>query len=727
MNYKTNNLSVDGLKRRQLLSGTLAALSTKLLGLGSMAPSEAGAADSVPSIVFDPAFEIWTFRNEVFQAVLRMNRSTGTLQLDEVRLFVPNEVWRLPARGESFPVTVELEMANGAQVGSSRTFSVVGQEIVDLERGGRGLALELLDDAGVLGMSLRFDIHPGQPVLRHQAKITNRLARPIHVRKANFLAWEFADEAAQFDAFAVHQWVLVPREANFEPVEMPLAAGGPGMVLATGSGGAHCAWLALKDKKQRGLFAGLEFNGRAEFAVRQANDRVTWSARVMNLDHPLPAGESMTLPAAFLGIFHGDWDEAGYRTQRYVEAAVAPALPDDNFPYVAWDSWGYLEEINEAILRANARIAADLGMELFIVDLGWARSLGDWEADPEKFPSGLRALSDYVHELGMKFGLHFAFSEADPASGVLQRNADWTSSETYNFHGGESICLGHRPVRDWIIEQGVAMVNRYRVDWVLQDGQTLVKECSKTTHTHLPSDSNWANSEEGLDIIVSEIRRRTGVVWENCANGGSMMTFKMARNYVTSITNDASGSLGSRQGAYGATYPFSPRFADRYMSDQELDEYTTRSFMFGGPWIFMNRLERLSPESLALAKREIAIYKSIRPVIRDGRVTRLTGRPGVGRVDAIQSYHAGRDEAVIIVAREDAPADQFTLKCRDLVASRRYLVSFESAAAVYPMTGEQLMTVGVPVSLPGRRSAEIVYVEPADRPTGLASFRRTRR
>lgn len=727
MSYKTKTLSFGELKRRQLLRGALAALSTNLLRFEGIAPQAAQAVSSTPTIVFDPAFQVWTLRNEVFQAVLRMNRTNGALQLDEMRNLATNEVWRLAFQGESFPVTVDLEMADGLRVGSSRTFSVVGQEVVHLERGGLGLALELLDDAGVLGMLLRFDIYPGQPVLRHQAKITNRLARPIQVRKADFLAWEFSGEMAQFDAFGVHQWVLVPREANFEPVEMPLASNGPGMVLATGSGGTHCAWLAVKDRKQRGLFAGLEFNGRAEFAVRHANDRVTWSAQVMKLDHPLPAGGSMTLPPAFVGVFHGDWDEAGYRTQQYLEAAIAPPLPDNDFPYIAWDSWGYRQEINEDLLRANARIAADLGMELFVVDLGWARSLGDWEADPVKFPSGLRALSDYVHDLGMKFGLHFAFSEAAPESRMLQSNEDWTSSENYHFHGGESICLGHHPAREWIIEQGVAMINRYRVDWVLQDGQTLVKECTKTTHTHLPRNSNWANSEDGLDIIVSEITRRTGVVWENCANGGSMMTFKMARNYVTSITNDASGSLGSRQGAFGATYPFSPRFADRYMPDQQLDEYTTRSFMFGGPWIFMNRLEQLSPESLDLAKREIATYKLIRPLIRSGRVAHLTGRPAAGNIDAIQSYHAGRDEAVVIVVREDAPSDQFVLKCRDLTPSQSYLVSFETARAVYAMTGAQLMGVGVPVPLPSRRAAEIVYIEPANRPAGLSSFRVARR
>ncbi len=721
MNNKTRELQNDGLERRQVLSmGSRAALwhfATKMIGIGGIVGLggtrvRAGDLEAV-SLSFEPAFQSWTLRNEVFQAVLRLNRGNGALQLDEVRNLVTNEVWRLPTGVGSFPVAVELE--GGQRLSAGTGLVLTGQSITELERGGRALTLEFSPEEAGLGLSVQFDVYPGQPVLRHQVTIVNQLGRTVQVKKVNFLAWEFSDEGARYDAFAVHQWVLVPREANFDPEEVRLVPGGPGMVISTGSGGAYCAWLAWRDAQQRGLFVGLEFNGRADLSVRQGIDRLTLAAQVRTLDHPLKAGASMLLPAALLGVFHGDWDEAGYRTQRYVEAAIAPALPDNNFPYVAWDSWGYLEAIDEAILRRNAKIAAELGMELFIVDLGWARSLGDWTPDPEKFPSGLRALSDYVHELGMKFGLHFAFSEADPASPVLQKNADWTSSETYNFHGGESICLGHQPARDWIIEQAVNLVRTYRVDWLLQDGQTLVKECSKSTHTHHPGDSNWANSEEGLDIIVSEVRRRTGVMWENCANGGSMMTFKMARNYVTSITNDASGSLGSRQGAYGATFPFPPRFADRYMPDQQIDEYTTRSFMFGGPWIFMNRLPDIAPLDLAVAKREIAVYKAMRAAIRDGRVSHLTARPAVGRVDAIQSYDAGRDTAVAIVTREAASENQFTLVWRGLVPSQLYQVRFETARTRFVMSGEQLMRAGMPVSLPGQRSAEIVYLEPAGR------------
>ncbi len=77
-----------------------------------------------------------------------------------------------------------------------------------------------------------------------------------------------------------------------------------------------------------------------------------------------------------------------------------------------WNSWGYQSSISEPVLRKAAQTAASLGVEVFVVDYGWARMLGDWREDPAKFPSGLRALSNYVRSLGMKFGLHFALVHA---------------------------------------------------------------------------------------------------------------------------------------------------------------------------------------------------------------------------------------------------------------------------------------------------------------------------
>ena len=68
-------------------------------------------------------------------------------------------------------------------------------------------------------------------------------------------------------------------------------------------------------------------------------------------------------------------------------------------------------------MRAEIDGAAALGAELFVLDAGWyagtgrngagdfTSGLGSWQVDRARFPSGLRALRDYAHDRGMKFGI----------------------------------------------------------------------------------------------------------------------------------------------------------------------------------------------------------------------------------------------------------------------------------------------------------------------------------
>ena len=508
------------------------------------------------------------------------------------------------------------------------------------------------------------------------------------------------------------QWAVVPRDLDFETLQFPLNGNGTPLLIDSGAHGAKVSWLALRDPANHGIFAGWEFNGRSAASVQDVESAhaIVFTAPINSLNHPVAGGASFDMPAAFLGFYQGDWDEAGYRTQRFVEASLARPAPDlQRFPYMSWDSWGFQEQFDETILRNNAQLAANLGVELFIVDLGWARQIGDWYADPAKFPSGLRAFSDYVHSLGMKFGLHITPAEVSPTSPVFLANPDWASTENDNYFNSVSICLSNEPARKWLVYQIVRVIDDYNVDWLLQDGENMVKSCDKATHTHDPLDSNYANSVQGIDSVVEQVLAlRPAISWENCENGGNMMTFKMVQNYVTSIANDASGALGSRQGAFGATYPFSPRFVDRYSPEPPVTPYNTQSYMFGGPWHLMTPLDSLTPDQLSFAAWEIAAYKSSRGQIRDGKVFHLTAAPADGRIDAIESSFLGRD-LLAIVTREGGDADTFTVKFRGAATGAVYDVRFQNDARIFTLTGAQLAADGVLVNLPDPQSSEIVY------------------
>jgi alpha-galactosidase len=657
----------------------------------------------------------WVLSNGIIQATFAYT-AQNTFQFESLKDLRNGETWQAANQLASSPIRfASAEEAVDAYI----PLNLISQSVQRIA-GGKGLRQTIVFDEqdGAFRISLSLEIYERQPVLRYSTVVQNVSGNSQRIRMADMLSWNFASPESDYRMLRVNQWSVLPPARNFEPRESLVPADGTREYIHSGAGAPECGWLAIRKGNNRGLIAGWEFDGKTEASVRYrpGQRRLQLSAQIERLNRQLEPLEEFQVPAAFVGLFEGDWDEAGHRTQRFVEAVLAKPLPSDAaFPYVVWDSWGYQTEINEAILRRNAEVAAKLGAELFIVDLGWARAIGDWRDDPVKFPNGLRALSDYVHSLGMKFGLHIAPAEVMEDAPVVRANPDWLSTEMYSYFGAKSLCLSHKPAQEWVVREVVRLIDEYNVDWLLQDGEHMVKQCSRRDHSHDPDDSNYSNAVEGLNAVLDAVQKqRPRTAWENCANGGSMMTFNMVKYYVTSITNDASGALASRQAVYGATYPFPTRYTDRYMPEQPTDTYTTRSYMFGGPWIFMNKLADLTPEQQALAASEIRLYKSLRGQVSRSKVYHLTPMPDAGQVDALAAHDAAADRMVVVVTRDQAPSSQFALKLQGLAPQRNYRVWMEEDRAIYAMTGEQLMTTGVNVVFRSARAAEIVYVEPLE-------------
>jgi hypothetical protein len=56
--------------------------------------------------------------------------------------------------------------------------------------------------------------------------------------------------------------------------------------------------------------------------------------------------------------------------------------------------------------------AKQLGLEMFHVDAGWFRDVGDWYPNLPKFPHGLAYMADAAHKQGMRFGLWVDWTQA---------------------------------------------------------------------------------------------------------------------------------------------------------------------------------------------------------------------------------------------------------------------------------------------------------------------------
>ena len=129
---------------------------------------------------------------------------------------------------------------------------------------------------------------------------------------------------------------------------------------------------------------------------------------------------------------------------------------------MGWNSYDYYDTtVNEEQVRANAAYLAehlkDAGYEYVVVDIEWyAKKAGSQrntyqyipyselaideysrlQPDPERFPSsaggtGFKALADYVHSLGLKFGIHImrGIPRIAAHTHMAVKKTDWTANQ----------------------------------------------------------------------------------------------------------------------------------------------------------------------------------------------------------------------------------------------------------------------------------------------------------
>lgn len=599
------------------------------------------------------------------------------------------------------------------------------------------LAVTLEDSSGRLRLVRHFELFPGHAFVRTWATVEltradtgEHSSNPPLIDGVVFLDLAVAS-SGPLTMLHVEQFSWPYHKDFFSPRQIPLISNLAPYELRMGSFPAHysaptsCAWAALRagppdsDAETpgggQGLVAGIEFNGKSRLRAWRTLTAACLESTIDDLAHPLRAGEPFEVPAVFIGCYQGDWDEAGFRTQRFAEAHVHPALPDEHYPWAQYDSWGYGQEIDEAQQLAVLDRCAELGIELAVLDLGWARTIGDWRPDPVKFPRGLRPIAERAHELGMKFGVHVAIAQMALDAPAAQAHPEWLVYTGDDYFGAGAICLGHTPCRQWLIDSLVCLVAEEKLDYILQDGEDVVKRCTRSDHTHAPGDSNYANSTAGLDRVIEAVRAaHPHLVWENCEDGGCMMTYRMARLYHTSITVDNIATYATRQGIYGASYPFSPRYSVRYMQDDPTP-YTLRSSIFGGPLILMQRIGGWNEQQMADTKAAIDEYKRLRPLIRDAKVVHLlppsrnVEHHGRGW-DAIQAVSPDQRSSVVMAYRALGGPPERTIRLRGLAAEGHYRVRTAGINGERVCSGAELHECGVELALDELQS-EIIELE----------------
>jgi len=501
-------------------------------------------------------------------------------------------------------------------------------------------------------------------------------------------------------------------------------------------------WCCLHDgTARRGVYLGVAFSGRVSL------DLAASQVGQMSVDAGIAAeapgdpiyttvlkpGETFSAPPTFVGCYQGTVDDGANQLRTWLREKVCQPILDENYPLLTLNSWGSGMAIGAPLAKAMSEKAADLGLEMFHIDAGWFRQVGDWRSNPDKFPSGLRAVSDDVHRLGLKFGLWTGWTQAgiadefpDP-SAILSafsssrrdwiaepRKPDWKPEDFI----GTTVCLSVPATQDWCLHLLDRLVNEFRVDMLEHDQRIVVENCVHDDHPHSRAHSDIAyRAALGYYSVYDRLRKlHPKLMFEDCVNGGRMVDFGVLSRASYISISDTYTPMENRQAFYDNAFAIPPAMCECYVSDREpvhsIGEFISmlRSGMMGWFTLMQNPVT-WTPEQSAAAKIQFQIYKTrLRPLIRNGNLFHASGRPDGLQWDGIQYASQDLSSAVLFAFRGTQCPSTHRFHLLGLDPHATYTVEFEDGSQSKALiSGAALMTDGIDVQLQDPKTSQLVF------------------
>ncbi len=370
----------------------------------------------------------------------------------------------------------------------------------------------------------------------------------------------------------------------------------------------------------------------------------------------------------------------------------------------------YFDFTEEKILDL-ARVARQVGIELFVLDDGWfgernndETSLGDWKVNPDKLPNGLDGLAAAINQLGMKFGLWFEPEMISIDSDLYRAHPDWAihTEGRKPIYSREQLVLDlTKPeVCDYIVDSVSAILDSAAISYVKWDMNRNI--------TNIPE--GLANDQRfefhhrymlGLYSILDRITTRfPHILFESCAGGGGRndlgIMYYMPQAWASDDT-DAIERLSIQEGT-SLIYPSSSIGAHvSAVPNHQVGRITplaTRGnvAMMGGAFGYELDLTQLSEAELVEIGQQIETYQSIRETIQFGQLYRLKKTANTWAANYVKE---DRSQAVLtfvkILAKPEAPLLQLRLKGLDPTAR------YDCPQLETSFYGDELMNIGVTI------------------------------
>ena len=363
--------------------------------------------------------------------------------------------------------------------------------------------------------------------------------------------------------------------------------------------------------------------------------------------YTLKPGETFQMPELALAYSEegkGGVSRAFHRWGRNGQLHNGKALRE-----ILLNSWeGVYMNVNQEVCEQLMDGISDLGGELFVVDDGWFgrkyrrtyddKALGDWMTDTVKLPQGIPALVKAAEDRGLKFGIWIEPEMTNSQSELFEAHPDWVvahpTRELSKGRGGTQLVLdlSNPKVQDYVVSiVANLMKENPTLHYIKWDCNMSMNNYGSSYLTADRQSHLFVDYHRGLHSVLKRIRQAyPDLVIQLCSSGGGRVNWGFMPYFDEFWVSDNTDAQQRLFIQWGTSHFFPPMAMAQHVSaspNHQTSRVIPLKFRFDVAMTGRLGMEMkpsdLNDQERAYAKKAMAFYKEIRPIVQLGDQYRL--------------------------------------------------------------------------------------------------------
>ncbi len=595
-------------------------------------------------------------------------------------------------------------------------YSIPGLPAVYAENDeGETLEIYLKDTASNIIVILKYGVLPEYDIITRSAVISNKGTTSVQLKNAMSVCLDIP--------YGEWDWIHFKGRHAMErvPERAPLIQGIQESSSTRGTSSHHQnPSVILCDKscsENHGECYGAALVYSGSFKTQIEYDQLNQTRLIMGINPDLfswnlKPGDDFYTPEVILTYSSSGFEKLSHNFHRVIRNNVCRGKYKTAKRPVLINNWeATYFDFNEKKLIQIAQKAAELGVNMFVMDDGWfgkrnddRSSLGDWIVNENKLKSGLKPLVDKICSMGLKFGIWFEPEMVSEDSNLFRIHPEWAIRipNRSPMLGRSQLVLDltRSDVRDYLYNAISNILNSADISYVKWDMNRSISDW----YSHALQDESMSEMPHRYVLGLYELLERLtsdfpNVLFEGCSGGGGRFDAGMLYYCPQIWCSDNTDAYERTKIQYGTSfiYPISsvgshvstvPNHQTGRITPLETRAVTAMAGSFG----YELDLNTLSEDEKTAVKDQIARFKRYNVLIHNGAYYRLSN-PVTDKFAVWQYVSEDKTEILVhgMIFRTEPNMLRYPVLLRGL--SEEYSYRLESDGTVY--TGRALMTGGI--------------------------------